>query len=150
MKKIFAQDKQQWSTSSFDDFRGSGAILFDMLVDSHPVKAVLDTGARHSIMNWKVAKMLGLSKTSATVNSEITDAKGFHGGDPGTAYTTNLASLSLVDEKVKANNIKMHIDDMASFKPLLGDAAAVNLGIDFFENRKLVIDYANKIIAITQ
>jgi len=150
IKKIINQNNVQWSTASFDDLRGSGAIILNMLIDSHPVKAILDTGARHSIMNWKAAEIVGLSKSSVSVKSETTSATGVHGNAPKTSYTTNLSSLAVEGNKVRANNMKMHIADMAAFKPLLGDSAGVNLGIDFFDNRRLVIDYANKMIAITE
>ena len=149
LQKIMKQDQQQWSTSTFDDLGGTGAIIFEMLANSKPVSAILDTGARHSIMNWKAAGLLGLTKTSAAVQIEETSASGLHGDAPKTAYTTILSSLSTLEKKVKSDNIKMHIADLASFNPLLGDKAGVNLGIDFFEKRKLVIDYANKVIAIT-
>lgn len=150
IKQVIADKQDSWSRSHFEDVIESGAIVFDMQINDVPVKALLDTGARHSIMNWQAAAKLGLSKSSEEINVEENLGSGLHGNAPKNAYTFKLASLSFAQQSVQQKNMKMHINDMEAFKPIFGDSAAVNLGIDFFNGRILLIDYANKEIAISR
>jgi len=147
---LISEDENQWSISPYKDIGNSGAITFNMSIESKPVKAVLDTGARHTIMNWKAAKKIGLSTSSPRINQEKNAGIGIHGNAPEMAYTVQLDLVAFVEQTVKAENMKIYINDMPHFKMLFGDAAAINLGIDFFNDRKLLIDYAQNQIAITR
>ena len=149
LKSLIGEDRKSWSVTSFDDVYNSGAMIIDMETESKPVKAVIDTGARHSVMNWKAAKALGLTKNSSRVSEESNSGRGIHGNAPQKTHAVNLSSLSLAKDKLEQKNIKMRISDMGSFKSLVGNKAAVNLGMDFFEGRKILIDYSSKRIAFT-
>ncbi len=138
-----------WRTTEFVNVRNSGAIKLELNLNNQKVSALLDTGARHSIINWKAAKLIGLTKESPEITIEDNVASGIHGNAAKTAYTTNIASLSLADGRNSNKKMKLHISDMPAFRPIFGDDAAVNLGMDFFKNRRLIIDYSNNQIAIS-
>jgi len=137
-----------WGTIS-NQSHIAGAIIITMTMDDKPVKAVLDTGARHSIMNWKAAKLLGLEKGAPQIIVEKNKAKGIHGNAAKDSFRTKVSNLALPNGKIKSEDVDMRISDMGSFGPLVGDTAAVNLGVDFFEGRRLIIDYTNRKIAVS-
>ncbi len=150
LQKILSNNKTTtWSTTEFVNVGNSGAIKLELNLNDQKVSALLDTGARHSIINWKAAKLIGLTKESSEITIEDTAASGIHGNAAKTAYTTNIASLSLVEGRNSSNKMKLHINDMPAFRPIFGDDAAVNLGMDFFNNRRLIIDYSNNQIAVS-
>ena len=140
-----------WGTVDFSDNPIPGAVTLEMMLESKPVVAVLDTGARHSIMNWRAAKLIGIEKGSLRVETEKNSASGIHGNAPKESFKVQLSSLALDDASaVEQKDMTMRIADLGSFKPLVGDKPAINLGVDFFNGRKLLIDYARRQIAISR
>lgn len=101
--------------------------------------AVLDTGARGTIVNWAAARAIGLSLDSPGV-ARATDIKG----------ASNHATASIeapLDEvaigAVKIANPRVRVADLPVFK-VLGfkpEQPAVILGIDMFADRRFVIDH---------
>ena len=136
-------DNMHWSKSEFINVQGSGAITLDVEIEGKPMKALLDTGARYSLMNWAAAELLGISKDSERVWTEENTARGLHGGGDKLAYKTNTSSVSLKSSGAARSDMAMRIADMPPLKMLIGDEPAVNLGVDFLKNRRLIIDYEN-------
>ncbi len=103
------------------------------------VPAVLDTGARGTIINWAAAKAIGLTPdTPGLVKG--TDVRG------ATAHATpsvkaKLARLSIDTAEMRDRDIR--IADLPVFKVLgfEADQPAVILGIDMFADRRFVIDH---------
>ena len=141
--------KKQWGSVT-NQAQILGALVMDMTINGQKVKAVLDTGARHSIMNWRAASLLGIEKTSPNVVVEDKSFGGIHGKSKGKAYRVKLNEVVLAGTEVSLTDMDMRISDLGSFKPLVGDAPAINLGVDFFEGRQLIIDYANRKIAVSK
>ncbi len=137
-----------WGTIS-NQSNIAGAIVLDMMINNKPVKGVLDTGARHSIMNWKAAKLMGLNEDSSEIIVEENQASGIHGNAAKESYRIKVDQLGFANTDIISKNLDIRISDMGSFKPLVGDTAAVNLGVDFFEGRRLIIDYANRQVAVS-
>ena len=103
------------------------------------VPAVLDTGARGTIINWAAAKAIGLTPdTPGLVKG--TDVRG------ATTHATpsvkaKLARLSIDTAEMRDRDIR--IADLPVFKVLGFEAEqpAVILGIDMFADRRFVIDH---------
>ena len=140
-----------WGKADFSNKIIRGAITMEMSIESKSVVAVLDTGARHSIMNWEAAKLIGIEKDSHRVQTEKNTARGIHGKAPDKAYKVQLDSLALAGEnRIVQKNMTMRVADLSSFQALVGSKPAINLGVDFFNERRLLIDYSNLKIAISE
>lgn len=103
------------------------------------VPAVLDTGARGTILNWAAARALGISPEAPGV-AAASDVKGASGH--GTASVkTRLASLAMGTAVVTAPEVR--IADLSVFQVIgfKADQPAVILGIDMFADRRFVIDH---------
>ena len=103
------------------------------------VPAILDTGARGTIINWAAAKAIGFSPDSPGL-AKASDIKG----------ATNHATASveapidaLMIGEAKVEGRKVRIADLSVFK-VLGfnlEQPAVILGIDMFADRRFIIDH---------
>lgn len=103
------------------------------------VFAVLDTGARGTIVNWAAAKAIGLSPDSPSL-AKAPDIKGAT-NHATASVEARLDTLTIGEAKVE--DPKVRIADLPVFKVLgfpLDQPAAV-LGIDMFAGRRLVIDH---------
>lgn len=101
--------------------------------------AVLDTGARGTILNWAAAKAIGLSPDSPGV-AKASDIKGAS-SHATASVEAPLNELAIGD--VKILRPKVRVADLSVFK-VLGftlDQPAVILGIDMFADRRFVIDH---------
>lgn len=101
--------------------------------------AVLDTGARGTILNWTAARAVGLSPDSLGL-TRASDIKGAT-NHATASVEARMDSLMIGDAKVEAP--KVRIADLPVFK-VLGfqpNEAAVILGIDMFADRRFVIDH---------
>ncbi|WP_158266234.1 aspartyl protease family protein [Allosphingosinicella deserti] len=103
------------------------------------VPAVLDTGARGTIINWAAARAIGLSPDSAGL-TKASDVKG------ASAHATpsmqaRLAELAIGESLITGPNVR--IADLPVFKVVgfAADQPAVILGIDMFADRRFVIDH---------
>ena len=146
--KLPAYQQKEWGeAANLAPIRG--ALVIDMTINGKPVKAIVDTGARHSIMNWQAASLLGLEKNSPELVVEDKEFGGIHGKSTDKSYRVKLDEVAMAGTQVSLHDMDMRISDMGSFKPLVGDVPAINLGVDFFEGRQLIIDYANRKIAVS-
>jgi predicted aspartyl protease len=103
------------------------------------VPAILDTGARGTIINWAAAKAIGVTPDSPGV-AKATDIKG----------ATNHAMPSVeapIDTvmigEAKVEGRKVRVADLPIFKVLgfTPEQPVVILGIDMFADRRFVIDH---------
>jgi predicted aspartyl protease len=103
------------------------------------VPAILDTGARGTIINWAAAKAIGITPDSPGV-VKATDIKGAT-NHAMPSVETPIAALTIGEARVEGK--KARIADLSIFK-ILGftlDQPAVILGIDMFADRRFVIDH---------
>jgi len=103
------------------------------------VPALLDTGARGTILNWAAAKKIGLSADAPGVAaaSQVQGAS-----THGTASAkTRLGRVELGEAAVAAPEVR--IADLPIFKVIgfEADEPAVILGLDLFAGRRVVIDH---------
>lgn len=103
------------------------------------VPAILDTGARGTIINWAAAKAIGITPDSPGV-VKATDIKGAT-NHAMPSVEAPIAALTIGEAKVEGK--KVRIADLSIFK-VLGftlEQPAVILGIDMFADRRFVIDH---------
>lgn len=103
------------------------------------VPAILDTGARGTIINWAAAKAIGITPDGPGV-AKATDIKGAT-NHAMPSVEAPIAALTIGETKVEGK--KVRIADLSIFK-ILGfslDQPAVILGIDMFADRRFVIDH---------
>jgi|GEM_PF-6647956 len=58
------EEPKQWSSFPFENFYGTGGIVFTMELNGKKVKAALDTGSPFTGVNWKAARLAGVEKNS--------------------------------------------------------------------------------------
>jgi predicted aspartyl protease len=108
------------------------------IVDGVAIPALLDTGARATIMNWQAARLLGLDPASAGL-----EAGGTLQGvtEHGTKSLSKVfAELRLGEAKTAAPKIR--IADLPVFEVLgMADGPAMIVGIDMLADRRFVIDH---------
>ncbi len=103
------------------------------------VPAILDTGARGTIINWAAAKAIGITLDSPGV-VKATDIKGAT-NHAMPSVEAPIAALTIGEARVEGR--KVRIADLSIFK-ILGftlEQPAVILGIDMFADRRFVIDH---------
>lgn len=109
--------------------------------------AILDTGARGTVVNWAAARAIGLSPDSPGL-VRASDIRGAtHHTVP--SVEARIDALTIGDARVDGRNIR--IADLSVFK-VLGyslDQPAVILGIDMLADRRFVIDYPGKRLHIS-
>lgn len=103
------------------------------------VPAILDTGARGTIINWAAAKAIGITPDGPGV-AKATDIKGAT-NHAMASVEAPIAALTIGEAKVEGR--KVRIADLSIFQ-ILGftlQQPAVILGIDMFADRRFVIDH---------
>lgn len=109
--------------------------------------AILDTGARGTVVNWAAARAIGLSPDSPGL-VRASDIRGAT-SHAVPSVEARIDALAIGDAKVDGRNVR--IADLSVFK-VLGYALnqpAVILGIDMFADRRFVIDYPGKRLHIS-
>ncbi|QAY75836.1 retroviral-like aspartic protease family protein [Sphingosinicella sp. BN140058] len=101
--------------------------------------AVLDTGARGTIINWAAAHAIGLTPESPG----LVRASDIKGATAHAAASVEAPLRELAIGDARATSPKVRIADLSVFKVLgfAGDQPAVILGIDMFADRRFVIDH---------
>ncbi len=110
--------------------------------------ALLDTGARGTILNWAAAKAIGLSAdTPGVVVASQVQGSSTHGT---ASVKTRLDRVELGAAVVAAPQVRiadLPIFQVIGFKP---DEPAVILGLDLFAGRRLVIDHPGGRLLISE
>jgi predicted aspartyl protease len=111
-------------------------------VDDMAIPAILDTGAKGTIMNWAAARLLGLTPDSPGVIKAST-VKGVT--THGTASVTNTFRELRIGQASKPQ-VTLRIADLPVFTALgfAEGQPALILGIDMLADRRFVIDHPGK------
>ena len=136
------ENKKQWVSVAFENFYNTGGIIFPVQLNGKTVKAALDTGSPYTGINWKAAKLAGIDQNSDKLRQYKVKA---HGLNAKGSVMVNEAkfNLSLPKGQLSRFDNEVRINDIHAFKQLFGDKPGMILGLPFFEQRRLVIDYAN-------
>jgi predicted aspartyl protease len=115
--------------------------LVPMEIEGKRVTAVLDTGARRSVVNWAWAKKLRLTPRSSRV-AATDDIEG------ATAQSTKAHAVEAAS--IKAGDLEwqsraLTIADLSVFEALgLEDKPAMILGLDLLKELRVVVDYGGQ------
>lgn len=108
-------------------------------VNGIEVPAVLDTGARGTILNWAAARSIGITPEDPGL-LKGSDVKG--ASSHGTAsYKVKLRDIAIGDEILPGREVRiadLSVFDVLGYKK--GEPAII-LGIDFFADRRILIDH---------
>jgi predicted aspartyl protease len=115
--------------------------LVPVEIEGKRVTAVLDTGARRSVVNWAWAKKLRLSpQSSRVIATEHVEG--------ATAHTTKAHAIEA--SSIRAGDLEwaareLTIADLSVFAALnLDDKPAMILGLDLLRELRVVVDYGGK------
>lgn len=108
-------------------------------IDGIKMSAVLDTGARGTIINWAAAKAIGISPDDAKL-AKGTDIKGAT-NHATASVEAPLKELAIGEARIAAPQVR--VADLPVFKSLgiAPDQPGVILGIDMLADRRFVIDH---------
>ena len=111
-------------------------------VDGRSIAAILDTGARATIMNWAAARLLGLSPESA----ELVKAGTIQGVTSHGTRSVMKTFATLAVGQATRTAPKIRIADLSVFKVLgVGeDEPFMIVGIDMLSDRRFVIDHPGR------
>ncbi len=148
IKKLL-ENKEQWISSSFENFYGTGGIIFPMQVNGKTIKAALDTGSPYIGLNWKAAKLAGIDKNSDKIRKFQDKSGGMHGEK---IMTLNEASFqfNVQSKNAKPTEYKAMINDMHAYTQIFGENPGIILGLPFFEGKQIIIDYVKNKIYISK
>ncbi len=143
------KNQKQSISLPFENFYNTGGIILPVEINGKPIKAALDTGSPHTGINWKAAKLAGIEKDSAKLHKYEVKAHGLNAKEPITVNETGF-NISLEKGKLFRTDNKVRINDIHALKQIFGNDPSMILGLPFFEQRRLVIDYANSKLYISE
>ncbi len=119
--------------------RGTGNLVtFDVTIDGHPIRALLDTGARNTTISFDAATRLGISAQSLA-GSSVPVMRGSDGNDVFTraAHVSDIAMGGAHRTNATILVAPLHLQ-----------YAEMLLGVDFLQHRDLWISYGAQIAFI--
>jgi predicted aspartyl protease len=130
----------QWLQVGFEDFMDTGGIVLDMAVNGTPVKAVLDTGSPFTGINWQASQQAGVSPRTEGVREFEVPGHGLNAKAPIITHEFGF-DLSLADGQLAFRDDQVRIKDIHALKQIFGDEPGMIVGLNFFEGRRVLIDY---------
>ena len=143
------KESEQWHSYPFENFYNTGGIIFEMKLNGKKVKAALDTGSPFTGINWKAANLAGIDKNSNKLRKYQVAAHSLNATEPTMVNETDFI-LSLINNQLARNDTKVRINDNHAFKQIFANKPGIILGLPFFEQRKIIIDYANSRLYISE
>jgi pimeloyl-ACP methyl ester carboxylesterase len=121
--------------------RMPGFVMFDVAVGDSTVRAILDSGAATSTLNWRAAAGAGV--TRATPGLRTTRAVGGMSGD---TIESRLHTFGRVGVKgFRFPPLEMSISDLPVFRALgLGDQPTMLVGADLLRTCRVFISYTER------
>jgi predicted aspartyl protease len=130
-----------WIAIPFRDCKGTGGIVLDMQINGVTVPAVLDTGSTFTGINWAAAGAAGVTPHSPRVRELEVPGHGL--GASGTITTHEAGfELSLSDGQFQRRDDAVRISDATALKQIFGDQPGMIVGLDYFRDARLVVDYS--------
>jgi predicted aspartyl protease len=122
-----------------------GLVMLQVTLGGAPVTAVLDTGARKSFVNWRAAKMAGV-----TPKSEGLQVASKASGVTGHAFeyqTREFAGIGIGSTAFRPSTLA--ISDLPVFEPMgMDKAPGMIVGLDLMGDRRFIVDYPGKRLLI--
>jgi predicted aspartyl protease len=115
--------------------------LLPMEIEGKRVTAVLDTGARRSVVNWAFAKKLRLSPGS----ERVVRAEAVEGATAQTTEAHAIEATLIEAGDLEWEQRELTIADLSVFEALgLDNKPAMILGLDLLRELRVVVDYGGK------
>ncbi|NVD45926.1 aspartyl protease family protein [Qipengyuania atrilutea] len=124
----------------------AGAPIVTVAIGGWSMSALVDTGARGTVLNWAAARLLGFAPEDPAL-ATAGAAKG------ATVQSGTLLKSTIVPEvrigDCSWTNAKVRIGDLPIFQVIgFADTPALILGMDAFADRRFAIDHPRKHILI--
>lgn len=114
------------------------APVIQVMIEGKPFNAIVDTGAKSTIMNWAAAEALGRKKDTTLENGQ---AVGGATGSSANVKSTEIAGLTIgtvVRPTLPARIVDLPVFAASGFRQ---SDPVILLGIDAFANGRLIVDY---------
>lgn len=127
----------------------AGLMRIDVqLDDTVELPAVFDLGAARSVVNWRAANAAGVDPKKA---KKLPKAQALVGADDRGLETSRFTFGRLAAGELSVQRPVLHIADLEVFETLgVADGPAMVFGLDLVDDRRLVIDYAERRIFISK
>lgn len=113
-------------------------VLMPIEIEGEKLVALLDTGARRSILNWPAVHALGLGESSP----RLTEGTPIEGATAEKIPAREMTAASIAAGDVSWQARPLTVANLPVFKPLgLSTEPAMILGLDLLRELRLVIDY---------
>lgn len=126
-----------------------GFVEFEIHINGEPVQAILDSGAKRNILNWKAANALGITQKHPGVEKRQKNSKGIDGvgGVDTYDYTFNQVQLGTTT----LQNTATKIVDYPIFDMLgISDGPAMLVGLEIFKHCQVKINYSTNQLVFIQ
>lgn len=111
----------------------SDHLFFPVLLDDHPITAIIDTGAQHTVLSAAAARLLGVTETALARDRPI-KTRGAAGEELNSRVhkfgRLSFASLVIRDPEIVVSDL--HLRD-----------ADIILGMDFLQTHRIWLSYAS-------
>jgi predicted aspartyl protease len=116
-----------------------GWLVFDAMLEGRPVRALLDSGAPRTIVNWHAARAIGLSENSARVRKRDRPTGGLGAHE---AATFDLDASALIVGSADFGPSPVRIADLDVFTALgMGEKRGMIAGVDLLRRCAIYVDY---------
>lgn len=107
----------------------AGFVEFEATVGGRPVRAILDSGARRSVLNWAAARLAGVSPDDEGVRATERGSRGIDGQSRIASHLAVVDGLAIGDRRLPPAEVK--VADLGIFEAVgLGDRPAMLVGVD--------------------
>lgn len=125
-----------------------GFISLDILLEGRPVTAILDTGARTSVVNWKAADQAGVTLQTQGLHLQERPTSGL-GSKAAVTHRYTFKNFSAGAMRLNLGEVR--IADLEVFKALgLSDKPAMILGLDALQDRAVFVSYSDARVLFAQ
>jgi len=143
VENITATNKPRSIYSIPFDMVGSYVILHVRINDSSPLNLILDSGIRNTIITE-----LDQGDRISLNYSDVKELMGLGGGNHLEAYTSNSNMLKIGKFKMDYKTVYVLKDDVFNLSKHSGTKINGLIGVDFFQNYTVEINYSSKRIRI--
>ncbi len=116
-----------------------GFVMFDVAVGDTTARAILDSGARRSILNWRAAAGAGVSR--GTPGMQVERAAGGMSGDTVESHRYRFERVGVGG--LRFPELEMRISDLPVFRSVgLAERPAMIVGVDVMRTCRVFISYS--------
>lgn len=131
----------------FESKAQPGFVEFEIDINGQSVQAVLHSGAKSNVLNWKAANALGITRTDPGVKKRTKNSKGIDGVGGVATYDYIFDQVQLGPATLENTTFK--IIDYPVFDMLgISDGPAMLMGLEIFKHCRVKINYSTKQLII--